>query len=100
MVERKSKYMRIEEACTRLGCGRKKMRKIAEIKYSDILQFYRYLVEEVGLSVSTLESVHTVLHPTFALAVRDDIIRNNPTDGVMAEIKKKINKKAARLQCN
>lgn len=29
MVERKSKYMRIEEACTRLGCGRKKMRKIA-----------------------------------------------------------------------
>ena len=25
---------------------------------------------------------------TFAVAVRDDIIRKNPTDGVMAEIKK------------
>lgn len=26
--------------------------------------------------------------PTFQLAVRDDIIRNNPSDGVMAQIKK------------
>lgn len=64
-------------------------RKIAEIKYSDILQFYKCLVEKHNMAVSTLESVHTVLHPTFALAVRDDIIRNNPTDGVMAEVKKK-----------
>lgn len=31
---------------------------------------------------------HTQLHPTFDLAVRDDIIRKNPSDGVMTEIKK------------
>ena len=31
---------------------------------------------------------HTILHPVFTLAVRDGYIRNNPTDGVMAEIKK------------
>ena len=47
------------------------------------------LVNERKLQVNTLETIHTVLHPTFQLAVRDDIIRNNPSHGVMSEIKKK-----------
>ncbi len=63
--------------------------KLIEIKYSDILQFYYYLLKEKGIALSTLDSVHCILHPTFQLAVRDDIIRKNPTDGVMAEISKK-----------
>ena len=33
------------------------------------------------------------MHPTFQLAVRDDIIRKNPTDGVMAELKKNLGMK-------
>ena len=65
-------------------------RKIAEIKYSDVLCFYQHLMEKLELSISTVESVHSCLHPTFALAVRDDIIRKNPSDGVMAELKKKM----------
>lgn len=40
------------------------------------------------IQVNTLEIIQTVLHPTFQLAVRDNIIRNNPSDGVMAQIKK------------
>lgn len=64
-------------------------RKIGSIKYSDVLQFYSQLITERGLSISTLESVNTVLHPTFQLAVRDDIIRKNPTDGAYAEVKKR-----------
>ena len=64
-------------------------RRIAEIKYSDVLYFYQYLADEEELSISTIESVHTLLHPTFQLAVRDDIIRKNPSDNVLAEIKKK-----------
>ena len=64
-------------------------KKIADIKYSDVLYFYFYLVNEKKLQINTLETVHTILHPTFQLAVRDDIIRKNPTDGVMAEVKKK-----------
>ena len=63
-------------------------KKIAEIRYSDVLQFYNYLLDKQGLQTNTLESVHTLLHPTFQLAVRDEIVRKNPTDGVMAEIKK------------
>ncbi len=68
------------------------MKKIADVKYSDVLFFYKYLLEEKKLSINTLDSVHTVLRPTFQLAVRDNIIRNNPADGVMAEVKKKMGK--------
>lgn len=63
-------------------------RKIAEIKYSDLLQFYNLLLEEQQLQINTLESIHTLLHPTFQLAVRDEIIRKNPADGVLGEVKK------------
>lgn len=72
------------------GFGKK---KIGSIKYSDVLQFYYYLLKEKGLQINTLETIHTILHPTLQLAVRDDIIRVNPSDGVMAEIKKKSDKK-------
>lgn len=61
---------------------------IAEIKYSDIKFFYYHLINERNLQINTVDSIHTLLHPTFDMAVRDDIIRKNPTDGVMAEIKK------------
>ncbi len=64
-------------------------RKIGEIKYSDVLYFYYHLLNEKNLQINTLETIHTVLHPTFQLAVRDAIIRINPSDGVMAQVKKK-----------
>lgn len=67
-------------------------KKIGEIKYSDVLYYYYHLINECGLQINTLETIHTVLHPTFQLAVRDDIIRTNPSDRVMAEIKKKSEK--------
>ena len=63
--------------------------KIGDIKYSDVLYFYYDLINNKGLQINSLETIHTILHPTFQLAVRDEIIRNNPSDGVMAEIKKK-----------
>lgn len=43
------------------------------------------------LSIGTVDSVNTVLRPTFQLAVRGNIIRNNPADRTMAEVKKKWN---------
>lgn len=67
-------------------------KRIAEIKYSDVLQFYYYLLNEVKISLGTLDTVHCLLHPTFQLAVRDEIIRNNPTDGVMKEISRESGK--------
>jgi integrase len=68
------------------------LRKISEIKYSDVTYFYNYLLNTEGLQPNTVDTIHTVLHPTFQLAVRDEIIRTNPSDGVMAEIKRKAGK--------
>lgn len=63
-------------------------KKIIEVKYSDVLQFYNHLVNDCGLKLETLDNVHTTLHPAFQLAVRDNVIRKNPTDGVIATMKK------------
>lgn len=61
---------------------------IGKIKYTDVKKFYYYLIMEKGVKANTLENVHTQLHPAFQMAVRDGVLRNNPTDGVMMEIKK------------
>lgn len=63
-------------------------RKISQVKYSDIILFYNSLLNK-GLSISTVDNVHSVLHPTFQLAIRDDIIRKNPADNALAEVKKR-----------
>lgn len=61
---------------------------IQKIKYSDVKAFYNELMHKRGVKANTLDNVHTQLHPAFQLAVRDDLIRKNPTDGIMADIKK------------
>ncbi len=66
------------------GLGRK---KLASIKYSDIKRLYNSLIDDCGFKPNSMEVVNTILHPIFSTAVRDDIIRKNPSDGVMAEIK-------------
>ena len=85
----RSNYLYIYDRFIRETFGRK---KIAGIKYSDVLQFYYHLLNEEELALGTLDSIHTLLHPTFQLAVRDEIIRINPTDGVMKEVSKKAGK--------
>lgn len=85
----KSNYNYMYEHFVRKGFGEK---LIAEIKYSDVMRFYLYLLNEKKLKSNTVDTIHTLLHPTFQLAVRDEIIRKNPTEGVMAEIKKNIGK--------
>ena len=67
------------------------MKNVAEIKYSDIKRFYIHLINDVGFKPNSMEIIHTILHPVFNVAVRDGFIRSNPTDGVMAEIKKSHN---------
>lgn len=63
-------------------------RKISGIKYSDIKKFYIKLISELGFKPNSIEIIQTIIHPVFTTAVRDGIIRTNPTDGVIAEIKK------------
>jgi len=85
----RSNYLYMYNHFVRDGFGE---RLIAELKYSDVKYFYLYLLNDKGLQANTVDTIHTILHPTFQLAVRDDIIRKNPSDGVMAEIKRKAGK--------
>lgn len=63
-------------------------RIISKIKYSDVKEFYYHLLRDEGMQPATVENVHTVIHPTLDMAVRDCILRINPSDNVMMEIKK------------
>lgn len=85
----RSNYLYVWDHFIRDTFGKK---KIAEIKYSDILQFYLYLLNEADIALGTLDSIHCLLHPTFQLAVRDESIRKNPSDGVIKEISKRAGK--------
>lgn len=85
----KSNYLYMYDRFIRDGFGKK---KLADIKYSDVMQFYLHMMDDNHVSLSTIDSIHSLLHPVFQLAVRDGIIRNNPTDGVMQEVTKKTGK--------
>ena len=63
-------------------------RRVKDIKYSDILLFYITLMEEKKLSYGTIEHLQRELHPAFEMAVRDNIIRSNPTSSVLAQLKR------------
>ncbi len=85
-ISTRLRYERTYEAYAMDNIGK---RLINDIKYSDIRFFYYTLLRERNIKIGTVDSIHSVLHPAFQMAVRDDLIRNNPTDGVMAEVRKK-----------
>jgi len=62
-------------------------RRIQELVKSDVKRFYNTLAEERGLSISTIDNVHTVLHQVLSVAVDDSYIRNNPADNTLKELK-------------
>lgn len=61
--------------------------KISQIRKSDVKRFYNSLADERGLQASTIDGIHTVLHQVFDMAVDDEIIRANPTERVLKELK-------------
>lgn len=61
--------------------------KITMVKKSDIRRFYNNLADHKILKIATIDNVHNVLHQVFQVAVDDDIIRSNPTDGMLKELK-------------
>lgn len=65
-------------------------RPLSSIKYSDVKQCYKSIIEEEGVSVATLANIDATLSPILTLAVRDNLIRNNPASGALSDIKKLI----------
>ena len=63
-------------------------RKISDLKYSDFVRFFNYLIENQGLKLSSIRNTYTLIRPVLELAVKDELIRKNPTDGVMKAVTK------------
>ena len=61
--------------------------RVSQLKKSDVKRFYNMLADERALKVSTIESIHTVLHQVLDMAVDDAYLRNNPSDNVLKELK-------------
>lgn len=80
-------YMYQYNAYVRKTIGK---RKIRDIKYSDILLFYKDLLEKYNFSFGTIEHLQRELHPAFEMAVRDSIIRTNPTSKILGQLKKQV----------
>lgn len=77
------KYMYNTYARQNIGQNR-----VCELKKSDIKRFYNYLADERHLKPSSIDTIHTVIHQLFDMAVDDNYIRNNPSDNVLRELKK------------
>ena len=61
---------------------------IKSITYSTCKKFMNELVRGRGFKLNSLETINTLLHPVFETAVKDGLIRINPTGGIMADLKK------------
>lgn len=61
--------------------------KLKNIKRSDVRKFYISLLEQKDLKLSTLDNVHSVVHQVLQIAVDDDIIRKNPSDNMIREMR-------------
>ena len=72
---------------------------ISKIKKSDIKLFYNKLHDDNGIKVSTIGALHSVIHQIMQLAVEDDYITHNPSNGIVSELRRnnadEINKKKA-----
>lgn len=77
-------YLYMYETFVRASLG---LRRVSQIKKSDIKRFYNYLYDERCLKPATIDNIHNVLHQVFDVAVDDDYIRKNPTDNVLKELK-------------
>lgn len=85
----RANYEMMYDAHVRDGFGKK---RLGSVKFSDVLQFYKILVEEDGITPTTVATINNCLYPAFELAVRDDILRKNPCRGVLKEMSAQIGK--------
>lgn len=61
--------------------------KLSKLKRTDVRNFYNKLKEDGNLKVSTIDSVHTVLHQVLDVAVDDEYLRFNPSDNALKELR-------------
>lgn len=77
-------YMYMYETFVMPTFGRK---RVTKVRKSDVRQFYNRLVDDHVMKVATIDGIHNVLHQVFQVAVDDDLIRHNPTDNMLRELR-------------
>lgn len=65
-------------------------RMIGKVKYSDIYKFYMSLSTDSGLKKSSIQSINSIIRQIFDMAMRDNYIHRNPSEGVMREVLKRL----------
>ena len=80
----RSNYLYMYEMFVKPTFGKQ---KVVRVRKSDVRRFYNQLLDEKGLKISTIDGIHNVLHQIFQVAVDDEIIRGNPTDNMLRELK-------------
>ena len=81
----KANYEVTYDRYIRSGFGK---RKIADLKYSDIVLFYNTLMKEKELHIGTIQYIQRMIRPALQMAVRDNVLRANPADGVIQLVKR------------
>lgn len=66
-------------------------KKVSEIRYSDIKQFYVSLARDKGLKANTVASVHRIITQLLRISERDGYIRKNPSTGALSDVVKMCN---------
>lgn len=66
-------------------------KKVSKLSSDDVEKFYMHLLHDIEqpLMLSSISTMDKLIRPALQMAVRKNIIRNNPADGVIGELKKK-----------
>lgn len=67
------------------------LKKVSRLTSDDIEKFYKSLIQDKKkpLKIGTVSTLDKLLNPALQMAVRKNIIRTNPADGVIGQVKKK-----------
>lgn len=63
-------------------------RRIADIRYSDVVRFLNQLLDRQGMKINTVRQLYNLIRPVLTTAVCDELIRKNPADGALKAVLK------------
>ena len=64
------------------------LKTLRNVRYSTIQKFYMDLIQKSNLKYSSVQSINALLYQMFTVAVKDSLIRLNPTTGALKEVKR------------
>ena len=62
---------------------------LKDLTYSKVVLFYKDLLENHGLGISSVNNINVVLSMILNVAIRDGVLRTNPCTGALKELKRK-----------